>query len=139
MTEDEARALLRNWGGDGLEAWLADQSWHPTHGGWEIEATLLGWTVRIAPVSPRLRLRATPPDGRTPATWTVGPLSHPSAVGLQLQRGRSVSATAGVPAGLLLLSYHRLAGFWGSPPGPGFQLATQAFALAACFHYSSVR
>jgi hypothetical protein len=73
MTEDDARTLLRDWGGDGLEAWLADQPWHLTRGGWEIDGALLGWQVTIEPVPPRLRLQAFPPKGGAPATWTVGP------------------------------------------------------------------
>ncbi len=73
MTEDEARAALHAWTGDGLEAWLADRSWIPIRGGWEVSTTLLGWKVRIEPVPPRLRLKAFPPDGGAPAIWEVGP------------------------------------------------------------------
>jgi hypothetical protein len=37
--EDEARALLRDCPGDGLEAWLADQRWRAALDRWMVEAT----------------------------------------------------------------------------------------------------
>jgi hypothetical protein len=51
MTEDDTRALLRDWNGDGLERWIADQPWRPTPHGWEVEVDLEGWN---SPSSRRL-------------------------------------------------------------------------------------
>jgi hypothetical protein len=42
MTETEARVLLRNWAGDGLESWIAAQPWRPTPDGWEVLPNLDG-------------------------------------------------------------------------------------------------
>ena len=48
MTETEARALLRRWPGlGGLEAWIVEQEWQPTPGGWIVIGSLRGWRFRI--------------------------------------------------------------------------------------------
>ena len=76
MTETEARVLLRNWAGDGLESWIAAQPWRPTPDGWEVlpnldgwllEVDLDGWLFEVEPVPPRLRLRSSPPNAASPA------------------------------------------------------------------------
>jgi hypothetical protein len=81
MTEDEARALLRAWGGDGFETWVADRPWHLTRGGWKIDGTLLGWQVTIEPVPPRLRLHAFTTERRSAGDMDGRALSHTSAGG----------------------------------------------------------
>ena len=46
--EDEARALLRDCPGDGLEAWLADQRWRAAlDGSWRVEPERDGCTYRV--------------------------------------------------------------------------------------------
>ena len=73
MTEPEARILLQDWRGDGLERWIAAQPWRPIRNGWEVATTLMGWLFRIEPISPRLRLWAFPPENGASAVWLVGP------------------------------------------------------------------
>ena len=73
MTETEARVLLRNWAGDGLESWIAAQPWRPTSVGWEVLPEMDGWLFEVEPVPPRLRLRSSPPNAASPAEWIVGP------------------------------------------------------------------
>jgi hypothetical protein len=71
MTEDDARALLRAWVGDGLEDWIADQDWRVTSHGWEVVPDLDGWRFIVEQAPPRLRIRSSPPGGAAPAEWLV--------------------------------------------------------------------
>jgi hypothetical protein len=73
MSEAEARDLLRDWDGDGLEAWIASQPWRPTPTGWAVLPDLNGWRFVIEQAPPRLRLRSWPPEAAAPAEWLVGP------------------------------------------------------------------
>jgi hypothetical protein len=71
MTEDDARALLQAWDGDGLEAWIADQPWRATSNGWEVVPDWDGWRFQVEQAPPRLRLRSSPPGSAAPAEWLV--------------------------------------------------------------------
>jgi hypothetical protein len=72
MTEADARALLRDHVGDGLEVWIAAQPWQPTPEGWEVLTDLDAWRFVIEQAPPRLRVRSSPPDDAAPAEWLVG-------------------------------------------------------------------
>jgi hypothetical protein len=72
MTEAAARAALLTWrGADGLEGWIAEQSWRTIPTGWEVVPRLRGWRFCVEPISTRLRLRAWPPDDAAPAVREV--------------------------------------------------------------------
>ena len=74
MTEAEARALLRDKGGDdGLEHWIADQPWLRGPRGWVVVAALHGWHFGVEPDPPGLRVSAFPPEDAAPAMWEVEP------------------------------------------------------------------
>jgi hypothetical protein len=74
MTEDEARHLLRAWGGaDRLEGWIAEQDWQPAPGGWTVVGTLRGWCFRLETVGSSIRVTAHAPGGGSPAMWVVRP------------------------------------------------------------------
>ncbi len=45
MTEADARAVLQDWKGDGLEAWIAAQPWRPTPTGWAVSYAEI-WVTR---------------------------------------------------------------------------------------------
>jgi hypothetical protein len=71
MTEADARTLLRNWPGlGGIEAWMAEQPWEATPGGWSVDGVLQGWRFRLALVGDGLEIIAGEP-GVTPARWVV--------------------------------------------------------------------
>src|SRR4051812_22888040 len=72
MTETEARVLLRNWAGDGLESWIAAQPWRPTPDGWEMLPDFQGWRFVVEQAPSRLRLRSLLPEAAAPAEWLVG-------------------------------------------------------------------
>jgi len=71
MTEAEARALLRRAGYDGLNPWIAAQSWQDMSGGWQVVPALQGWRFRVEVAGAgQLRVTASAPGGdRT--VWTV--------------------------------------------------------------------
>jgi hypothetical protein len=66
----EARTLLMTAGYDGMDAWIAAQSWQVMPGGWQV-AGMHGWRFRIEVAGAgRLRLMANTPGGN-PAAWFV--------------------------------------------------------------------
>ena len=74
MTEADARALLRNNGGDdGLEQWIAAQPWLRGPRGWVVVAALYGWHFGLEPTSAGLRILAFPPEDAAPAMWEIEP------------------------------------------------------------------
>jgi hypothetical protein len=71
MTENEARALLRDCDGQGgLEGWVARQPWHVVAGGWMVPGELHGWRFRLEPAPGGIHVTASSGEG-APAVWTV--------------------------------------------------------------------
>ncbi len=72
--EDQARARLRFFPGDGLEAWLADQRWRAAQdGSWLVEAGRDGWTYRVEGVpGEAVRVVARAPGDGSVTSWLIG-------------------------------------------------------------------
>lgn len=73
IPESHARTQLRGHPGDGLEAWLADQSWRPAEGeSWWVEPARDGWTYRVEGLSSQsVRVVARSPSGAV-TSWLAG-------------------------------------------------------------------
>jgi hypothetical protein len=72
MTEDEARALLRNFdAADDLERWITDQPWSTTPHAWGVPFNSAGWNFVVQMIPGGLRICAMPPDGGPPNNWLV--------------------------------------------------------------------
>ena len=71
MTEDEARAALRDFVGVGsLERWAADQRWEAIPDGWRVREWFQGCAVRLERVAGGLRVVMSAREGE-PAVWFV--------------------------------------------------------------------
>ncbi len=71
--EGQARALLRAYPGDGLEAWLADQRWRAVlDGSWLVEPDRDGWTYRVEGMpGETVRVVARAPDAGAVTSWLI--------------------------------------------------------------------
>jgi hypothetical protein len=72
MTEDQARAALRDFdGAGGMEQWIAKQPWQPTLDGWTVLTSLGGWRFLLRSVPGGVRVSALSPGDGAPAVWLV--------------------------------------------------------------------
>jgi hypothetical protein len=75
VPETQARDWLRaHFGGDGLEAWLAKQTWQTVEdGSWRVESDRDGWTYRVeAMLDGGLRVVARAPEAGPVTSWLIG-------------------------------------------------------------------
>ena len=72
--EHEARALLRDCPGDGLEAWLADQRWRAAlDTSWSVEPARDGRTYRVEAVAGEaVRVVERTSWGGSVTSWLIG-------------------------------------------------------------------
>jgi hypothetical protein len=70
MTEAEARAALRAFGGGEVEPWIAEQPWEAVSGGWRVRERLHSWHFRVEPVAGGVRVVMSARGG-SPMEWTV--------------------------------------------------------------------
>jgi hypothetical protein len=75
VAESQARTLLRDHPGDGLEAWIADQVWLPAEdGSWRVEPEREGWSFRVEGVpSLAVRVVARAPNDGPVTAWLIVP------------------------------------------------------------------
>jgi hypothetical protein len=76
MTEAEARDLLANFDGLGLEAWMARRRWKVTPSGWTVAGELNGFFLGTEIVPAGLRITANMAGSR-PAVWEVPAAAAP--------------------------------------------------------------
>jgi hypothetical protein len=75
VPEAQARDWLRTHpGGDGLEAWLAEQAWQAVEdGSWRVKSDRDGWTYRVeAMLDGDLRVVARAPEAGPVTSWLIG-------------------------------------------------------------------
>ena len=72
--EDDARGLLRDCPGDGLEAWLADQRWRAAlDTSWLVEPARGGRTYRVEAVAGEaVRVVERTSGGGSVTSWLIG-------------------------------------------------------------------
>jgi hypothetical protein len=78
VTEDEARAALRDCDGQGgVERWIAGQPWQATPFGWAVAGELQGWRFEVRQVAGGVQVNALPGGMASPAVWTVPARGRP--------------------------------------------------------------
>jgi hypothetical protein len=95
MTETEARAALRDFDkGDGMEAWIAGQTWQAEPDGWTVAGDLDGWCFRLRCFPGGFQVSAIAPGGRRPGSC---PDHEPPGQGATPSRKRKAAPGWGRP------------------------------------------